>query len=374
MSYRSDAIDRLTGQAKTTLAFAISIDEKDITQKLEDRLISMTITDNRGFEADMLDICLNDTDGKLQLPRRGAVLTVSLGWKGAPLTPKGSYVVDEIEYTGAPDQLSIRARSADFRASLNLMREQSWHNTTLGAIIQTIADRNKLKANLASDIAKLAVHHSDQANESDGNYLIRIADHYGLVASIKNNTLILLKPGNSTTASGKPIPPVVITRKAGDSHSFSVADRDAYTGVIAHYLDTQAAERQKVHVKRKRKTGKTTWAPDGKLIGDNTQGDYLIGSDENVKVLRHTYANKYNATRAADSAWRKIQRGVASFSITLAIGQAAITPEFPVKVSGFKKEIDAADWTIKQVTHTLTDAGFTTALELEVKVSDLDME
>lgn len=374
MTYRSDLVDRLTGQAKTTPAFAVSIDQKDITQKLEGRLISLTITDNRGFEADMLDICLDDTDGKLQLPRRGAVLKVSLGWKGSPLTPKGAFVVDEVQHSGAPDQLMITARSADFRASLNLMREQSWHDTTLGVIAQTIATRNKLKVSMTDAFAKLAVPHSDQANESDGSYITRLADHYGLVASIKNGTLLMLKPGNAATASGKPIPPVVITRKEGDSHNFSLADRDAYTGVIAHYLDTYAAKRQKLQVKRRKRKTKNLWEPEGKLTGNNVQGDYLIGSDENVKVLRHTYANKYNAARAADSAWSKIQRGVASFSITLAVGQAAVTPEFPVKVSGFKKEIDVADWTIKQVTHSLSDAGFTTALELEVKVSDMDME
>lgn len=376
MTWRSDLVDRFAGQSKSTPDFAVTIDQKDITQKLEERLISLTITDNRGFEADTLDICLDDADGKLKLPRRGAVLKVSLGWKGSPLTPKGSYTVDEIEYTGAPDQLTIRARSADFSASLNLMREQSWHDTTLGAIAQTIASRNKIKVNIAADYAKLSVPHTDQTNESDGCFLSRIAEHYGLIATIKNGTLLLIKPGNSATASGKPIPPILITRQAGDSHSFSIADRDAYTGVTAHYLDTKAAERKKVHVKRKRqkKTPGNGWTPAGTTTGDNIQGDYLIGNDGNVLVLRHTYANKYNASRAADAAWKRIQRGVASFTFTLAMGQPAITPEFPVRVSGFKTEIDAADWTIRQATHNVADSGMTTTLELEVKVNDLDME
>ncbi|WP_427854682.1 hypothetical protein, partial [Salmonella sp. CQ24WZ0581SAL] len=32
------------------------------------RLMSMTLTDNRGFEADQLDIELNDADGQIVLP------------------------------------------------------------------------------------------------------------------------------------------------------------------------------------------------------------------------------------------------------------------------------------------------------------------
>lgn len=49
--------------------------------------MSLTLTDNRGFEADQLDLELDDADGKIVLPRRGAVITLALGWKGQPLFP-----------------------------------------------------------------------------------------------------------------------------------------------------------------------------------------------------------------------------------------------------------------------------------------------
>ncbi|ADO10833.1 Gene D protein (GpD) [Pantoea vagans C9-1] len=113
-------------------AFRLTMDGADITQKLEKRLLSLTLTDNRGFEADQLDIELDDADGQLQLPRRGVVLSLSLGWVGEPLFPKGSYTVDEIEHSGTPDRLTLRARSADFRQTLNTKREKSWHKTTVG--------------------------------------------------------------------------------------------------------------------------------------------------------------------------------------------------------------------------------------------------
>lgn len=90
--------------------------------------------------------------------------------------------------------------------------------------------------------------------------------------------------------------------------------------------------------------------------------------------MSHTYANKSNAARAAKSVWEKIQRGVASFSIQLAKGRADLYPEMPVKTFGFKPEIDIADWIITSVTHTLNDNGFITALELEVKISELEMQ
>ena len=45
------------------------------------------------------------------------------------------------------------------------------------------------------------------------------------------------------------------------------------------------------------------------------------------------------------------------------------------KVSGFKKQVDGSSWIITMLTHSLSsDGGFTTSLELEVKIDSLEME
>ncbi len=324
----------------------------------------------RGFEADQLDLELDDADGKIVLPRRGAVITLALGWKGQPLFPKGAFTVDEIEHTGAPDRLTIRARSADFRETLNTRREKSWHKTTVGEVVKEIAARHKLKMALGKDLSDKPVEHIDQTNESDGSFLMRLARQYGAIASVKNGNLLFIRQGQGKSASGKPLPVITITRKDGDSHRFTLADRGAYTGVIASWLHTrEPAKKESTTVKRKRRTKKQKKEPEAK------QGDYLVGTDENVLVLNRTYANRSNAERAAKMQWERLQRGVASFSLQLAEGRADLYTEMPVKVSGFKQPIDDAEWTITTLTHTVSpDNGFTTSIELEVKIGDLEME
>ena len=99
---------------------------KALTQ-LDPRIISLELTDNRGFEADELTIAIDDSDGLIELPPRGAELSVSLGWQGEPLVYKGVYTVDEVAHSGPPDKLEITARSADFRDEFNVKREVSWH-------------------------------------------------------------------------------------------------------------------------------------------------------------------------------------------------------------------------------------------------------
>lgn len=270
----------LLNKGNKTPAFSISIEGRDITTVLDNRLMSLTLTDNRGFEADQLDLDLDDADGKIALPRRGAVITLALGWKGQPLFPKGAFTVDEIEHTGAPDRLTIRARSADFRETLNTRREKSWHKTTVGEVVKEIAARHKLKMALGKDLSDKPVEHIDQTNESDGSFLMRLARQYGAIASVKNGNLLFIRQGQGKSASGKPLPVITITRKDGDSHRFTLADRGAYTGVIASWLHTrEPAKKESTTVKRKRRTKKQKKEPEAK------QGDYLVGTDENVLVL-----------------------------------------------------------------------------------------
>ncbi|EFO2617022.1 phage major tail tube protein [Escherichia coli] len=289
----------------------------------------------------------------------------------AKLTINGEVLtVDEIEHTGAPDRLTIRARSADFRETLNTRREKSWHKTTVGEVVKEIAARHKLKMALGKDLSDKPVVHIDQTNESDGSFLMRLARQYGAIASVKNGNLLFVRQGQGKSASGKPLPVITITRKDGDSHRFTLADRGAYTGVIASWLHTrEPAKKESTTVKRKRRTAKQKKEPEAK------QGDYLVGTDENVLVLNRTYANRSNAERAAKMQWERLQRGVASFSLQLAEGRADLYTEMPVKVSGFKQPIDDAEWTITTLTHTVSpDNGFTTSIELEVKIDDLEME
>ncbi|MEH0832311.1 phage late control D family protein [Pectobacterium cacticida] len=367
--------------SKTAPAYLLRLNEQDITTVISPRLLSLTLTDNRGFEADQLDIELDDSDGLLQLPRRGAVLSVFLGWEGEALIGKGDFTVDEVEHRGTPDTLTIRARSADFRGSLNSRRELSYHDTTLGAIVEQVAKRNNLVPMLADGFAGIKIPHIDQTQETDAVFITRLAERNGAIAAIKAGRLLFIRPGTGKTASGKPIPQQMIERSDGDRHSFSLADRGAYTGVTASWLHTKEPKPKKVKVQRKEKVllhqGPQKTHPEAKKATkapEAREGNYLVGTDENVLALTTVFSTKAQAMRAAQAKWDKLQRGVAEFSITLAMGRADLFPETPVQVSGFKQVIDEQEWTISKVTHSLSNSGYVTALELEVLLSDVEYE
>ncbi len=349
---------------------------KDITTLLSQRLMNLTLTDSRGFEADQLDFTLDDTDGLLELPSRGAILSLGLGWKGEALTFKGEYTVDEVEHSGAPDCVTIRARSADLRGSLMNRHERSFHKTTLGKIVQQIADENQLQAMVGEEYKNLEIKHIDQTDESSISFLTRLAEEHDAITTVKNGRLLFIKSGKSTTASGQKLPEFIITRQAGDSHRFAIAEGDNYKAVKAYWHDTATGKRGEVIIDENsevKKVNKTT--KKGKISKkQNTviqQNKPVESDNDQIKTLRHTYATQQTALNACKRHFEKLQRGVATFSLNLAEGNAELIPEVTVNVVGFKTEIDSNAWIVTQVTHSLSaDSGFTTAIECELKVTE----
>ncbi|HBQ1652891.1 phage late control D family protein [Klebsiella pneumoniae] len=344
-------------------AFSILMGGKALTQ-LDPRIISLELTDNRGFEADELTIAIDDSDGLIELPPRGAELSVSLGWQGEPLVYKGVYTVDEVAHSGPPDRLEITARSADFRDEFNVKREVSWHDVTVERIVSAIARRYKLTPVISEQLMSAEIDHADQTQESDMSFLTRMADLLGAIATIKNGSLLFILPGGGVSANGKALPQFAITRSSGDRHSFRIADRDAYTGVQAYWLDLEFGKKKKVTVKeRKKKT-------ENKPRSSAREGDYIAGEDGNVFVLRTTFNNETAAQRAAAAKWQQLKRGAAEFTMTLVCGRADLYPEMHGTVSGFKTDMNNQDWIIAKATHTIDEGGFKTQLELEAKIPE----
>ncbi|MCS6180028.1 phage late control D family protein [Shewanella baltica] len=366
----------LASSDQPTPDYQILVNGKDISPKVKTRLMSLRLTDNRGFEADSIEVQLDDADGELAMPPKGATMQVRIGWKGSPLVDKGTYTIDELEHSGPPDAITIRGKSADMRGTLQQSREQSFHQQSVSSIIDVIAARHQLKAKISDNLKMEFIDHIDQANESDANFLSRLAEQFDAIATVKNGNLLFLQAGLAHNASGIALDRVDITRQSGDSHHFGVADRDAYSGVVAYWQNDKAAKRQTVKARKPWQKSKPKAEPEQPLDQNGApiavgEKEIMVGSNDNVKTLRHTYANKQNAERAARAMWDKLQRGVATFTITLAMGRPELFPELPVSVSGFKPQIDNSDWLLTRVEHNITDTGYTTGIELEVKNSEV---
>ena len=348
-SLAMNAISNVSGQLDDNYPHAIYkilVNGLDISEKIQTRLIRLNITDNRGIEADTVEIELSDHDGFLLIPPKGAELDVYIGWSNQGLVYKGKYIVKEREYSGVPDILTIRGASADLKATFKKKKERSFDNKTIKDIVNTIATEQQLKAMINDQLGQIILAHIDQ-NESDANLMTRIADEHDAIATVKNGYLLFMPKGESKTISGLDLPMFIITRNMGDSHRWADTDgADEVSGVTVYYYDNDKAKRQKV----------------------------TIGmSDENTRELRNIQRDEKSAKRIAQAEFNRIKSKSATFSYKLAYGKPELIPEMQMQFMGLKSEIDDIIWLGTRVVHTLSsDNGYTTDLELEVYLPESD--
>lgn len=422
--------------------YSIKQNGKELRGLWQDRLMQLTLTENRGPKADKLTIELDDSKGDLAIPHRGITLTLAIGWESTGLIDKGTFVVDDVEHSGAPDVLSISAHSADLRTGITKQKERSWHGATVNTIVNSIAAEHQLLSAISPVLAKQAITHIDQTNESDANLLTRLASMFDAVFTVKHGRLLFTQKGTGKSATSQALTPVSITRASGDSHRFNVADSETTTGVKANYYDLKAATKGHVIVDDGEETAdkitetdittvtatgrtytlKRQYKSKGKALGaarhqfrqlqgqnknyqtviahykinsgksataivtaKNLNSDDLYNTEAatntpyepsaaltasaiSVKTLRHVYANKTNATRAATAEYKRIKRGASVFELSLQ-GRPDISPEQPATLSGWKPEIDSTQWIVSQATHSINDsAGMLSGVHFELKI------
>lgn len=328
-----------------TPIFRVEVDGVDISPQMATRLMSLNIKDNRGLVVDTVDIELDDSDGLLNIPPKGAIIQVWLGWSNTGLFDKGKYKVDSTSHRGTPDVLSISAMANDVSEGLKQKRERSWSDKTIQEIFEKVGAEYELKVIVHEKFASKKIKYIAQ-NESDANLITRIADENDAIATVKNGHLILLPRGASQTVSGLALPRVQITRNKGDQHNYTNGTgTDNITGVKAYYYTENKAK--KLHV----------------IVGDN---------DDNTKEIRYVHRDKTTAELAANAEYNRCKRSAQKLTYSLAEGDPTLIPEQEFEFSGLKPEIDDIVWLGTNVTHTLNDNGFTTSIELEVQLPDAD--
>lgn len=342
-NYTIDSYNKLTDYPHAI--FKVTVEGIDISAQIAGRLMSLNIKDNRGLEVDSVDIELDDSDGRLSIPPKGAKIEVWLGWSGTGLVHKGVYKVESTSHRGAPDVLSISAFANDISEGLKQKRERSFTGKTIQDIFTTVANQYELKPIIHERFAKKIIKYIAQ-NESDANLITRIADEHDAIATVKNGHLLLLPRGASQTVSGLNLPRVILTRKIGDQHSYTTGTgTDNVTAVKAFYYETKAGKKNHV------------------IVGDN---------QENPKELRFVHRDKATAELAANAEYNRCKRGAKQLSYTLALGDPTLIPEQEYEFTGLKPEIDDLVWLATNLTHNLSDQGLTTSIELELQLPDAD--
>ncbi|WP_375672806.1 contractile injection system protein, VgrG/Pvc8 family [Bartonella sp. CL45QHWL] len=380
---------------------------EDITKTLMDYVLSIEITDEAENKSDRITIELDDRardsdNGFLDIPLIGTIISVTLGYEGGKNRDMGSYLIDEISVSSPPQSLSVTGRAASMNTSYRTPKSQSYHQQTLGSIVQEIAERNGYTPKVDPSLAKIVVRHIDQTSESDMAFAARLAEEYDAVAKPVDGKLVLAKRGEGKAITGETLPIVVIHEKHCTSWDFKYSARDE--AGAANGLETDVGDDQKaaadarepeeidddenfIHMddsgrtaplsseseKAEKESEKKEEDKEKKGGVLATYHDIRSGEKKEVKVgkapfheLKYTYHNQ-SETVAAIAAYRnKSSRGKSSFSCDIG-GDPFVQAEAKlVQEPPFRPYIPA-EWRIKSVKHKLDKTGgYTTKIECEL--------
>lgn len=315
--------------------FRVVANSEDITATIADRLKSLRITDEAGTTADTLEISLADHDPEqpIAMPPTGAELEVFMGY-GLDLKRMGLFICDEIELSGPPNEMVIRARAAPYEKSkggksdIQTQKTRSWKkDTTIGAMVKKIAGEHGMEAVVSAGLASIKLPHTDQSSESDMNLLHRLAKKYDAIAKPAGGKLLFVKRGESKTASGSAMPAFSVTYGEVTEFRVTLAKRNSAGTVISYYKDIDSAKRKEV----------------------------VIGEGDPVRRLRMGYKDQPSALEAAKAEQRKRARGEASVTVTMP-GNPDIAAEAMMTMVGFRDGVDG-DWLVSRVEHYMGPAA-----------------
>lgn len=316
--------------------FRIVADGKDITALINDRLLELRTSDKPGMESDDFELRIDDRDQAVTLPTRGARIEVYLGYAGKALTRSGQYTVDEVEVSGPPDTLRIRGKASDMRGSGKTVRSGSWENVPLQQIVRDVAARNGWQPVCP---VQTKVPRVDQLNESDFNFITRLAKQYDCTAKLADGKLLVMPRQGNQTASGKNLSPVVLRRADLSRYQFRFGDRNTQKAVRTKHQNKKTGALQVVE------------------LGNDELPDGLPA----VHTDRHIYPNKSAAEQAAKARLAAFNRSTAGVRLEMA-GRTDVFAERLIVVQGIKPGLDG-EYLADAVEQLFTPAGWTTVVE-----------
>lgn len=326
-------------------AFRITANQSDITLLVEDRVKSLTVTDESGFTSDSLELTLEDADplNPVAFPTTGAELEVWLGYDDN-LQRMGVYIADEIEVSGWPGEMVIRGRAAPYEASkggksdLQTQKTRSWaKGTKLGDMVAKIAKEHGLQPAVSVSLKSVTLPHFDQTDESDVSFLVRVARKYDAMVKPGGGKLVMAKRGESKTAGGDDMPTISLAATHCSRWSMNQSTRDSEGTVVAYYHNRGEAKRKSV----------------------------TVGSGDPVRRLRNNFPDEASAKRAAQGELDKRGRRKNKLSLTMP-GDPQLAAEARLQLSGFRQGVPTT-WLVTRVQHQFAPGvGYSCDVEAEL--------
>lgn len=325
--------------------YVIKYEGKDITADLKYSLLSISYTDYLGGQSDELQLEFEDVDGRwirAWYPEQGDALSLSVGDQFTGMVSWGSFEIAEIEYDHPPSVVSIKALSTGITRANRTLQPKAYEKTTLAKIVRTIAAR--LKLSVTGTVADIQIERITQYQESDVEFLARLAREYGHTFKIVDKTLVF--HANVELAKQEPVAvlnPADIKRIRLRDLIKGVPDEAVVTGHDAKTKKTRKVRRKAKPLRTKSKRATTT---------------------DTLKIVANRGESDQQMAARADASLADAQQSQVAGTIEL-VGNAKLVSGQVVQLKGFGKF--SGKYLVKRAHHDIKKSSGHGA-ELEVKM------
>ena len=167
---------------------------KNITDDISRFVSSLTYTDREEGASDELSIVLDDGEGLWSgdwYPTEGDSMQVYLGYPDK-MMDCGLFQVDELNYSGKPDQLEIKAIAAGITKALRSRNSKAFEEQTLKQIANFYCKKYNITLidETNSMLGKINMDRKTQEEKTDLAFLSELATEYGFIFSIRWDKMI----------------------------------------------------------------------------------------------------------------------------------------------------------------------------------------
>ncbi|MCD7862872.1 MAG: LysM peptidoglycan-binding domain-containing protein [Lachnospiraceae bacterium] len=305
--------------------------------KMAEAATGLTYTDIASGESDSVTITIQDREaeriGSLK-PPKGADLGVQIiatnwnGYDGTQTLDCGTFVLDDLSYSGRPRVCSIGGVSVpimnDFKS---LSRSNTWDSTTIKDIASTITDR--YGATLYYDADTIQISEIEQNNQTDSSFLYSLCEKYGLSMKVYNNKIVIFDPVTYEAKAAV----MTIYESNMEEWSYDTTVDGTYTGVSLDYSDPDTDETYSV----------------------------LMGTEGRLYSITSQASSQYDAELQAAAKVNEANREIDTMEITI-VANPSLVASHCVDISGVGSGADGKYY-VDKIKHTIND-GYKMVLTL----------
>jgi phage protein D len=319
--------------------FMVMVAGTNITTTLMPVLISLTVSDKVGTHSDTASLEIDDTDGRIVLPRIGAPVVVALGWEGEGVRVVFTGTVDEVRSSGSRGSgrtLSITAKGMDTTGKPKQGQLRHFDDSTVEDILKE-AGRTAGVTEIEVDplLASVGRKYFEMRDESFIHMGERLAREIGGNFRIQGRRAIMSKRGGSYTS-------VVVAAWGRNLHGWDISPalgRAQYSQVRARWYDPIKAGWQETE--------------EGTSLSVDARHDHRYAKSDEDEAKQQTGSDRATSERDAGEG-----------SVTIE-GDTTAIPDGLCIVQGARPGVDGP-YRIESVTHSYSrGGGFVTQLSLK---------